>query len=545
MKRVILFLFIIGFSNTIFAETTSKAQIDSLLKVLDATLNNCPVVDKKKEAYIASLKTNLAKTNDHKSRFDQYGGLFDIYKGYQMDSAVNISLKRKEEASYLDSKRDIATANLNYAEVIMITGMYQNALDTIHNEERNVLDREGKSYIYHLYHSTYLLMKEFALTPKDRDYFSKKILNYKDSILSILPKDNFGYYVVKSSQLVEYGKYDEALEWALEAYKKFNFKHAKGPSAYTVAVAYEHLGNKELEKKYLIISAIDDIENGVKEYISLRKLAFLLYNEGDIDRAYRYTKRSMEDAIFCNARFRMYEISQMLPIINGAYDAKNKNERRNLIIGITVISLLTLVVIAFFIFTYKQLLALGKARRSLKEINQELQNINADLTLTNSKLSESNHVKEEYIGYVFTMCSEYIDKMEELRIKVNRKVKAGQIDELQRLTSSTTFVADELKEFYRSFDSVFLNLYPNFVQEFNSLLLPDEQIVPKSNDLLTPELRIFALVRLGINDSIKIAEFLHYSPQTVYNYRLKVRAKAKSAKDDFSQEVVKIGQFRK
>jgi hypothetical protein len=113
-----------------------------------------------------------------------------------------------------------------------------------------------------------------------------------------------------------------------------------------------------------------------------------------------------------------------------------------------------------------------------------------------------------------------IDKMEDLRKKVNRKVKAGQIDELQKLTSSTTFVADELKEFYRSFDSVFLNLYPDFVVEFNSLLSPDEQIMPKANDLLTPELRIFALVRLGINDSIKIAEFLHYSPQTVYNYRL-------------------------
>ncbi|OJU46800.1 MAG: hypothetical protein BGN96_06310 [Bacteroidales bacterium 45-6] len=545
MKRSLLFLFLLSAAHNVQADTTSKAQIDSLLSVLDGALNTYPVLDTKKEAYIMHLKSNLAKTTDHKSRFDQYGGLFDIYKNYQMDSAVSISIRRKQEALLLNNQKDIASANLNYAEVMMITGMYKNALDTIQRQRQNVVDRDLKTYIFHLYHSSYLLMKEFALTDSERKGFSKMILQYKDSILSILPKDNFGYYLVKSSQLVEFGKYKEALYWAEQAYRRFSFKHSKALSASALADAYEYLGDNEMEKKYLIISAIDDIENGVKEYISLRKLAVLLYEEGDIDRAYRYTKRCMEDAIFCNARFRTYEISHMLPIINSAYDLKNKHEKRNLRIGIILISILSLTILGFFIFTYNRLLALAKARRALKEINKELQSINNDLTATNNKLSESNHVKEEYIGYVFTMCSEYIDKMEDLRKKVNRKVKAGQIDELQKLTSSTTFVADELKEFYRSFDSVFLNLYPDFVLEFNSLLLPDEQIMPKVNDLLTPELRIFALVRLGINDSIKIAEFLHYSPQTVYNYRLKVRAKAKAAKEDFTHQVAKIGQIRK
>lgn len=528
-----------------FAQKQLDIEIDSLLEKLDNSLDIYPVKDSKKEAYILQLKQTLAKTTNHASRFDQYGTLFDMYKKYQMDSAVNISLKRKQEALLLNNKKDIAMANLNYAEVMMITGMYQNALDVIREQENDYVDKELKRYIFNLYHSSYLLMQDFALTQNGRDYYTKMVLQYKDSILSVSPKTDFGYYVVKSSQLIETKKYDEALFYAEQAYKKFSFEHSKAFSTYAMAIAYEHLGYKKLEKKFLIISAIDDIENEVKEYISLRKLAGILYAEGDIDRAYKYTKRSMEDAIFCNARFRTYEISQMLPIINSAYDLKNKHEKHNLRIGIALISFLTLIVLGFFIFTYNRLMALAKARRSLKEINKELQIINDHLTAANSKLSESNHVKEEYIGYVFTMCSEYIDKMEDLRKKVNRKVKAGQIEDLQKTTSSSTFVADELKEFYRSFDSVFLNLYPNFIEEFNTLLLPEEQITPKSNDLLSPELRIFALVRLGINDSIKISEFLHYSPQTVYNYRLKVRAKAKSSKEDFNHEVTQIGKISK
>lgn len=544
MKRKTLLLLFIVVSQIILSNTNTKHQTDSLLDVLDATLMKFPVVNAEKEAAISRVKSNLAKTSDHKVRFDQYGELFGLYKNYQMDSAINISLQRNQEASFLKNQKDIAMANLNYAEVVMIIGLYQNALDIVQKQEKMYEDKEIKKYILHLYHSFYFQMKEFALTKKDKEYYSKMILQYKDSILSTLPKDDLGYFMVKSSQLAEYGNYREALVWAKKAYNKYNLKQAKALSAYAMAVAYEGLGDKEQEKKFLAISSIYDIENGAKEYISLRKLAVLLYEEKDIDRAYRYTKRCMEDAIFCSARFRTYEISKMLPIINSAYDLKNKNEKRNLQIGISLISFLTLIVFGLLFFTYNRLLALAKARRSLKDINKELQNINNDLTSANSKLSESNHVKEEYIGYVFTICSEYIDKMEDLRKKVNRKVKAGQIDDLQKLTSSTTFVADELKEFYRSFDSVFLNLYPNFVEEFNSLLQPDEQIIPKTNDFLTPELRIFALVRLGINDSIKIAEFLHYSPQTVYNYRLKVRAKAKESKD-FAHQVSKISEIHK
>lgn len=174
-------------------------------------------------------------------------------------------------------------------------------------------------------------------------------------------------------------------------------------------------------------------------------------------------------------------------------------------------------------------------------MNTELKSMNAELSSVNSKLSDANLVKEEYINHLFEVYSSYIDKLEEFRVMVNRKIKTGQIEDLLKITSSNTLAANELKDFYKNFDTIFLRLYPNFVKDFNELLIKEEQIILKKDDLLTPELRIFALVRLGINDSTKIATFLHYSPQTIYNYRLKMRNKLAIPKEEFNDKLTKIG----
>ncbi|MCC8153945.1 MAG: DUF6377 domain-containing protein [Tannerellaceae bacterium] len=340
--------------------------------------------------------------------------------------------------------------------------------------------------------------------------------------------------------------YDAALQMAEKAYKTFNqTPHDIALCSNTVAEVYYYMGDYENEKKYLIISAIEDLRGGIKEYISLRKVSGILYREGDISRAYDYIKCSMEDAIYCNARYRTLEISQMLPIINDTYDVRIQSEKRKLIFFLVIISLLSVFLIMAMVYIFRQLKALIKARQSLKEMNDGLKQVNNNLHELNLELSESNIVKEEYIGYVFNLCSAYIDKLEDFRKKVNRKLKAGQSKELVTMTNSSSLVTDELKELYRNFDLIFLNLYPDFIEDFNSLLMDNEHIYPKEGELLSPELRIYALVRLGINDSVKIASFLHYSPQTVYNYRLKVRNKAKIAKENFPEAVRQIGKLRK
>jgi transcriptional regulator len=181
----------------------------------------------------------------------------------------------------------------------------------------------------------------------------------------------------------------------------------------------------------------------------------------------------------------------------------------------------------------------------LGEVNGELSEVNEKLKVINNQLLESNYVKEEYIGYVFSICSNYITKLEEYRKNISRKLKAGQIDDIKSLTSNITMVQSELKEFYHSFDAIFLHVYPDFVKDFNSLLRPEEKIMLKEGELLNTELRIYALVRLGINDSMKIAEFLHCSPQTVYNNRLKTRNKAIIPKEEFTEMVRSLGKMQK
>ena len=181
---------------------------------------------------------------------------------------------------------------------------------------------------------------------------------------------------------------------------------------------------------------------------------------------------------------------------------------------------------------------LSLAHTKLAEVNEQLKEANA-------QLRESNYVKEEYIGYVFAICSNYISKLDEFRKNINRKIKAKQFDEVKVLTDTPTMAQNELKEFYHNFDAIFLHVYPDFVDDFNALLQPEERIVLKEGELLNTELRIYALVRLGIGDSVKIAEFLHCSPQTVYNNRLKPRNKAIIPKEEFASTVMGLGKMQK
>ena len=520
-------------------------RLDSVLRVLDNTLKHRPSFEENKINSINQIGSLLIKTYDNHQKFDLLGKLFKEYVNYQIDSAALIANERIKTALDLKEKDDIIMADLNLAETKMVAGMYKESLDILQAQDRSLFNKSSKAYIYHLYHSLYILMVDYTIFDNEKEYYREQIMNYKDSILSTLKPDELGYSLVKASKLIAGGDYEQAIHIANECLTKYKDNRLEvALIAYNLSDAYHYLGNREKEKFYLAISAIEDMRLGTREYISLRKLAVLLYEEGDIDRAYLYMKQSMEDAIQCNARLRTLEISQMLPIINTAYDLEKRQERDRLLFYLVIISLLSCVLVVSIIYIYKQLKALARARRSLKEINNDLKQMNDNLKNLNIDLSESDRVKEEYISYVFNMCSVYIDKLDEFRKKVNRKIKAGQVEDLYKQTNSASFVHDELKDFYRSFDTIFLSLYPNFVEEFNSLLHPDEQIFAKDGELLSPELRIYALVRLGINDSVKIASFLHYSSQTVYNYRLKVRNKAIS-KDGFLDGVGQIGRPNK
>lgn len=535
MRKTFAILLLMMVSLSAFSES----RLDSLLKVLDKTVEYRPEYSDQKEIAIASLKQQLSSAAVDKQRYTIYGKLFDLYSNYQTDSAYAVAEERIKLAERMGTAYELAESRMDKASILRTTGMYKETLEILDGLENANLAQENRAYMYHLYHSLYMLMADYSISEGDRMKYQALVYNYKDSILQVVKPDELTYYLVLSSKQLMLGEFEQALETAKKGYNEYD--HNSPLISYTLSDIYGHLGDKEKEKEFLAMSAIADLKSGVKEYISLRKLAVLLYNEGDVDRAYIYMKSAMEDAIFSNSRLRTLEVSQMLPLINSTYEHKMKEERNRLFWLLVVTAALAIILLGTIRYVYKQVKTLSSIRKYQKKTNTELKAVNQKLSSVNSQLRDANLIKEEYIGYVFNICSSYIDKLEDFRIDVNRKLKTGQLKELEKMTSSVSLVADELKEFYKNFDTIFLNIYPNFIEDFNALMSEEGKITPKEGDLLTPELRIFALVRLGINDSTKIADFLHYSPQTIYNYRLKVRNKSLVDKDKFSAEFDQIG----
>jgi hypothetical protein len=317
---------------------------------------------------------------------------------------------------------------------------------------------------------------------------------------------------------------------------------------YLLGSIYESTHQLELRKKYYALSALSDIKHAIKDNASLQELALVFYEIGDVDMAYKLTQSAIADALFCNVQFRTLQMSEVYSIINTAYLEREAKRKMQLQMYLLCISILTAFLIVAIIYVYKQMKKVSRIRGELFITSQKLAELNQDITQTNNQLqernaqlSESNHIKEEYIAHFFNLCSTYINKLENYRIILNKKATAKQFDEIYKILKSTTLVDNELEELYKNFDIIFLNLYPTFVKDFNALLISEEQIVLKQGELLNTELRIFALIRLGITDSVKIAAFLRYSLSTIYNYRTRARNKAAVSRNDFEEMVMKIG----
>ena len=535
--KVILAVFFVSLSLYSYANET-----DSLLRVLDMSIRNRPQYTLERQEQIDALQRKLRLPHSDQERFDVYRELFGKYRSYRMDSALWVANQRVELAKRMKNPLHIYSAELNVAEVMIGVAMYKEGLEILDGIKSSDLDASVISYYYYQYHQVYTLMADYAFSDKMKDHYRSLAYQYKDSILNIRKPGSQGYLLMKSEKLLYEEKYDEAIGILNSCYETHKQKgYSVAIPSIGLANAYGVMGKTELQKKYLIISAIADIQAATKEYISLWKLANLLFQEGDINRAYTYIECSMQDATFCNARYRTQEISEMLPIISRTYENKLRQEKTQMVALFVLTSVLLIILLIALMFIFYQMKRLNVARKAVSDMNEELKHINANLHTLNDKLQESNQVKEEYIGYVFNMCSLYINKQEEQRKMLARKIKTGQLDDLYKTVNSSSFVANELKEFFYTFDSVFLKLYPKFIEQFNTLLQEDERICPKEGELLTPELRVFALIRLGITDSGKIANFLHYSAQTVYNYRLKVRNKSLLSKDEFMEAVQQIG----
>ena len=528
----------------LFAQNNS----DALLKELDQTVADYAFYSNKKELEINKLKEQLSQTTTDLQKYTIYGKLYAEYKSYQSDSALMYARKSFQIAEKLNDIQKLNDAQLNLASIMGTLGMYKEATDILNRIEIKT-SLELRGYYFTVNSTVYGYMSDYAASIQEKKKYIILTQKYRDSSLQYYKPQSSAYIMAKSSAFLDDGKHKETLALLLPYFPKIaKSSDDRAVIAYIISQAYRQKKDTEQEQKWLTISAISDLQLAKKEYISLRSLAFLMYENGDIDRAATYIKRSLEDALFCNARLRTYEISKMLPIINEAYQEQNETNQFQLMLFLISVSILSLFLLGVLFLLFKQMKKLSKAKQeislannALSELNQELNTFNEKLNDTNYTLTEANLLKEIYIGRYMDQCSHYIGKLDEYRRKLNVMATSGKMNDLISAVKSKEFVENELAAFLTAFDNTFLQLFPTFITEFSALLIDDEATQRKEGELLNTELRIFALIRLGIKDSAKIATFLRYSVSTIYNYRSQLKNKAAGAREDFENQVMHIG----
>lgn len=518
-----------------FAVQAVGQDTASLLDTLDMTLRESHKYIDARRAKIAGLKAELARAATDAERYRLTGRLREEYRSFDIDSALYFANEKMAAARRIGNASYISDARMNLAEMSGVYGMYKEALDYIDSVDKGVLDVYQMEYYYHVYRNIYGLMADNCSNAVIKKRYLALTDSYRDSILLVNSPGSFNYVIVKADKDNVHGRYDEAIKILKGAYSKFDNIHGKALLDYSLAMAYAGKGDTANEKRHLILSAINDIRSGIREYTSLRLLAVMLYKEGDVDRAYAYMTRCMDDAAACNSLWRIYEVQKAFPIINKVYHHKLDRQRMVIFCSLVFIILLTLFLAVAILVIKKQMRKVSAARRQAQEANVRLKELNREL-------SESSHIKEEYIAHYIDQCSLYIDKMDKYRKHLQKVAQKGGAKALFEEIRSKSFIDNELKDFYAQFDDSFLNLFPNFVDDFNNLLVPEQRIRLKPGEKLNTELRIFALIRLGISSSTKIANFLRYSVTTIYNYRVRLRNAAAGDREKFDDAVMMIGR---
>lgn len=494
MKRTLLFTFFL--LNSLFYLYAGNEN-DSLLKVLDKVISERLVYTQKKEATIKELKKKKVGLNSLEDIYNLNKEIIHQYETFVCDSAEQYIHENIDIAKTIGNKEYLLEEQLRLAFVYSLSGLFIQANDIFKSIKcADLPDHLKASYCWNRIRYYENLIKYTDDIRFSNEYITEKEA-YRDTVMGVLVEESEEYKKEEAVKLQDKGSIKEALRILTKIYNKQELtSHGYAMMAMGLARVYRLIGNDVLEEKYLILAAMTDIKLAVKENEALLTLAVNLYQRGDIDRAYNYIKVALDDAIFYNSRFKNTVIARIHPIIENTYLIRLEKQKQNLRFYIFLTSLFVVTLAITLYFTYKQTKVVSRAKRHLKAMNEELVGLNKNL-------DEANLIKEKYVGYFMNQCAVYINKLDEYRKNVNRKIKTGQIDDLYK--SSSRPFEKELEELYHNFDKAFLKLYPNFVEEFNSLLKPEEHY-SLEKDQLNTELRIFALVTIYDNTLKSVAQ---------------------------------------
>ena len=521
-KRFWLLLITLGIGGTLYANNELKLLTDSLRRVIDEK----HIFVQKKEDRINRIKCMLKSsglTLEGKYRINLR--LYDEYKKFHIDSAIhyvedNIEISRKLNKSYLTTQ-----SSLHLSLLYSMCGRFREAEIILKGIDSSTLPKDLLIAYYETYSSFW---GHYSISVANNIYGQQQAA-YQDSLIALIDHTSLSYKMSRASYYI----WRDTLR-SKEIFKELlEIEEVGTPNYAMITHSYSrlcrHQKKYDEEKKYLILSAIADTRNATRENASLQNLALIHYEEKKLADAFKFTQSAIDDVISSGIHFRAIEIYKFNSIINTAYQTEQARSRSNLTIFLISTSIILFLLVLLVICIYIQMKKILRIKWALAQSNH-----------TNNQLYEISNVKEHYIAEFFDVCFSYISKMEKYQNVLYKYAINKYYDELIKKLKSSALIDEELTALYARFDKVFLGLYPTFVADFNALLKDGEQIVLKPDALLNRELRIYALLRLGITDSGKIANFLRCSTSTVYNYRTRMRNKAAVDRDEFENEIMKI-----
>lgn len=553
---VMIILLWFGMSPAVSAVHPTAASIDSILQCIDKAISVSDQYVQKKKERIAYLKSRADQAETLSAKYELNYQLYAEYLPFVNDSAIYYLERCSDIALQMGDDSKAGGCLSLTALCCSNAGMYVESeaiLKTINPEKLHGIDLG----LY--YYASGHISSELAYYGKFenmRRQYAETSTNYFLLAQNYLPAGH--KYHNQCREMLAQGRKDFRQALAISNEWLHNVK--PGSAEYALISYYRYFDYKALGDSIQMMyslgeSVLADIRNAVMDQGSMWEMANLLMANGDVDRSYRYICFTSDCADRFGSRQRLSYISPLLSRIAQVYKAKEERSNRSLRYTITAISILSLLLLIALVYVHRKRNQLAITRdhlalsnnklqdtnAQLSSLNNQLSSLNSQLTTLNSQLSEANRVKDEYVGRFLSLCSIYIDKLEDIRKKVIKRVKNRQYAELVELTRSVEFSNKESNELYANFDTAFLQLFPTFVDDFNALLKPQNRITQPDNNTLNTPIRIFALIRLGISDSSKIAEFLHYSVNTIYNYRANIKNGAVGDRTEFEDKVKKIG----
>ena len=541
MKRLII-IFVVMLAGTF---SIQAQELRTLLLELDKCVEKKETYRAERHERIDSLRQQV-ETVQGAQLLEVYEAMYQTYSHFQTDSALFYLDKMNQLTELQEDPQKRTWVALNMAEQLAIMGAYSDAEDKVKKLNTTDMNQEERTRYYHVCRTIYGWMADYmSSTPSLSKELRHKTDLYRDSIIST-DTDPLSRDIVRADHLLANGKRDEAKQ-LIENYLPHAEKEQKSYVHYILSEIYRQQNNSTEQMRHLALVAIEDLKRGVTEYAALPLLSTKLKEQGEVERAYNYLFCSMEDANFCNAKLRTMEISEVFPIIEKSYKQKERLARqteRGLLLGVSVMTIMLVLVV---LYLRSQMHKLSQTRQQLSVANDQLEQANRLLGQRNDTLQESNamlqqmdRVKEEYIALFLDRCRTYLSALEKYRKSLLKLAKSNQRAELMKKLKDDTLIEEEQQKLYNEFDEAFLDLHPHFVERFNALLRPEERLTPKRHERLNTELRIFALIRLGVTDTAQIAQFLDYSMPTIYNYRSRIRSKSIYPKEEFEEKLMEL-----